>query len=499
MTQADFLRINDGQGPSITKVPVTKGPVTPDDFLRKFPLVKHVLRKVSLSLAPRMIVEIAGYRTRPLEYSVAFNAHGSTNTASVSLQLSANPDFSRMLARGAMAAGASSPSSFNSLQGLSNAQLQTLAGNGSGAVDTSVPITIYCGYPQDLSPGSLSVAGLSRRFIGLVDVYSGAFVRNVVTFACRSAASSLVDTRITNISMNQSTTSFIAERAANAGLTSMINIANPGATVQQVLGYDQVGGSNFAAAIHGMSIWDLMIRCATYDDADLYEINGVLHYESPNFVKRKAIELSMGRDWEELSVAHSLAFNRSLQVEVHNASPRTRTSTTVRTTIDALGNVTTLPPRTVMATSSAIYGTAQSISSSSSVHPKTGAIGISTGTSSSAGGNFTGVAKQGPTESNLQKYDFYVRNQTPERVSLLAQAYRRQLSMFEYTITGNVRMTPTLLDSLDITSLISVTHAPYARANTSYYPRKLNESANPQDGWKIDVEGINHALAQGAV
>ncbi len=444
----------------------------------------------------RMVVAVEKTRCVPLRYSTAINAHGATNTASVTVPMSSNPDFSVLLSKGVKG----NVPTFTSLTNLPTSSLQKLAGTSSIGPGAIVPISIYAGYVENPTLGAVDTDGLSRRFVGIVDMYSAEVHGDLVTFNCRSAAAPLVDTKITHISQNQTTTSFLAEQASRIGLQVQINTGKRNlATIQQVLGYDQVGGSNFTASLYGMRIWDLLLRCAQFDDVDLWEENGVLHYEAPGLIQRKGIGLAWLRDWETLTLSHSLVFNKGIQVDVHSHSPRSATTTSARVTVDADGTVTIGTPKTVSTTSDSILGTASSSRSSVSTNAQTGMTNITNSTGFSSGGNFNGVASAGAKESNVQKYTEYVRNQSPERCNLLAQAYARQISMHEYSIMGKVPMTKRLLGELSIEAEFTLSGLPYTRFNDKYWPRRFSESNSPSDGWSIDFEAVNHSLGSQAV
>lgn len=443
----------------------------------------------------RMVVAIGNTKCIPIRYSTSINAHGATNTASITVPISSNPDFSLLLSKGV----SKSAPSFTSLTSLSTKSLGSLAGTSDVGPGAIVPVSIYAGFPDNPKPGSTDTNGLSRRFVGIVDMYTAELHGDTVTFSCRSAAAPLVDTKITHISQNQTTTSFLAEQASRIGLQVQINTGSRNlATIQQVLGFDQIGGANFAASVYGMRIWDLLLKCAQFDDVDLWEEDGVLHYESPSLVKRTGIGLKWLQDWESLTPSHSLVFNRGIQVDVHSNSPRTTTTTSSRVTVGADGSVTIGNPKTVSTTSQSVLGSNTSVRSSVSTNAQ-GATTISNSQGTASGGNFNGVASAGAQESNVQKYTFYVRNQPPERVNLLAQAYARQISMHEYSISGKVPMTKRLLGELSIEAELILTNSPYARFNDKYWPRRYAESNSPSDGWSVDFEAVNHSLGSSAV
>src|SRR5580700_11078160 len=87
------------------------------------------------------------------------NSHVATDTATIAVPLSSNPDFPQQLFRGIVT---------NPIQPTPAAQEQA-------AANLQVFVELYVGFPQNVGPGTTPISQLQRRFLGQVDIYSGTF------------------------------------------------------------------------------------------------------------------------------------------------------------------------------------------------------------------------------------------------------------------------------------------------------------------------------------
>jgi hypothetical protein len=414
------------------------------------------------------------------EASWTENAHGATDTLTVTVVLSTSPDFPVQLFRdSATAVGA----------------------DELAASQADIVAELWAGFPQNPTVGARDISQLTRVFLGEIDVYTGKIAADTVTFECRSLAARLVDDHITGVSVNETVGQFFTKYAAQNGYPApTVNVTGRQATIQEVLAYDQIGGARFPAALYGMHPMDLGIRGAQVDDTDFWvDIrSGAIHYESPSLVDRgEKVRLTWGRDWNELEPSHSPQQSKEVEVQTHAVQPRTRTSTSIRFVTNPDGSVTATQS-TVRVNSRTIFGT-----------PTTTAYGVRTNadgtttpvltTSSSAGGAFNVAASQGRRETAKQRYDLYLGNVEPERAVIIGEAYRRQLSQHEYAIQGEIPITNALLATLRIESMLEITGAPWSLTNQTYYPRSIEHRISSAEGWKARVHALTLRLAGGGV
>jgi len=427
------------------------------------PLAPVAFNPVYESNDPRFLVVIDGDTYVPSAIPrLEWGAHGVTDAATVTLPISNNPDFSAQLFR--------------------------------DADDNSpVSIQIYGGFPQNPSVSITTTNQLYLLFTGQVDLYTARFTADNVTFQCRNAAAPLVDTKITTYKPNWTSAQFIESVVPTLGLGYTVNLANSPATLQEVLGYDQIGGASLAAALYGMRIMDLILRCAQFDDADAWaDTTGVFHYASPTLIQRNLIPLVFGQDIaleDGLEGTHSPQFSKNIQVTVHTNQRRTRTSTSTRITGGPDGSLISEQQSSVISTTSMpIFGTNESITTS------TAADGTVTVSNSSAdGGSNTSTTSFGTAaDTGKEKYVFFERNVTPARANQIALNYWRQISAHEYSIVLLVPMRKALLPQLSITSKIKLSGCPYAYFNGIYYPRRITHEISTDEGWMVRIEAVNH-------
>ncbi len=448
------------------------------DFAPLMPLQYEAWSEVDIL---GMVVKLDGTPYAATSATWTENAHGAGDTLSVSIPLSPNPDFPTQLFRG-------------TYDGATAAEI--------AKANSDVIIELWVGFTENPMVSPSSVSQLTRFFLGEVDTYSGAFAEDMVTFKARSLAAHLIDDRLVRVSTSETMARFITELAARYNLpTPVVNIAATPATIQEILAFDQIDGSNFQASLNDMHPMDLMIRGAQVDDTDTWVDvrTGTIHYESPSLVQRGSpIALQFGRDWVSLTPSHAPQFSKNVEVIAYTHQPHTRISTAVRVSDDGNGNVTTTV-RSGIGTSEAILGTNQIVSTSTMVNQATGATSTSTSVSSTTGGNATLTASQGASDTSKQRYALYLGNVDPATAVARAQAYRRQITQHEYQIEGVVPITNRLLQQLSITSLLQISGARWGLTNGTYYPRSIEYTASVTEGWKATISALNHPPAQNGV
>ena len=454
------------------------------------PLVPSDYRPQYQENAPRAVVVIDGKRYIPNRYTINKNAHGATDTATVTLPIVSNPDFSAELFRGPVGQD-NSQTDWNKL---TTQQVQTLLAQPSNVDTSPVIVEIYAGFPANGNISDLQLTHETRRFLGNLDVYSPKWGANTVTFAVRSLAQPLVDSKLQQFANNKTTTQFIQEQAASAGLKAVVNIADSGTYLQEVLGFDNVGGNNYAATIYGMHPWDLILRSAQFDDADAWVDDNTLHYESPSLVQRNTVTIHYGTDLkDDAESTHSPLFSKNIVVKVRSYNKRTKTSHTTRITT-APGGGAIVEQSVKNVTSSIVPGTNQTLST---YIDKNGAS-VAT-LNSSTGGNFNGVGQSGGRESGKEVYPFYLKNISPATANKLARAIWRAISMQEYTTSGTVAVTNSTLANIKITSIVNVTGLAYYFFNTKYWPRQIDEVFDIAEGWTMHLVMVSHVPPAGAV
>jgi hypothetical protein len=414
---------------------------------------------------PRASVTLGGINLIPYSYEINLNAHGAADTANIVVPIGGNPDWTVQLFRS-----------------FSNA-------------DQPVYVSIYAGFA---SPGDTTNKNLQLRFSGIVDTYTMHLDMSnfSVEFNCRSLAAPLIDHKITTPlgsstkgSNNIRTVDFIAQQVSRFGMpTPKINIAEAG-TLQDVLGHE------FVTGVKNWIIWNLILQCAIYDDADVWvDKHGVLHYESPQFVDRSKnkIYYSWGKTIAIADATHAVQYNKNIQVEVRSYSKRTKYASMSRTS-SVKGGGTKTVNSTKITTSSPVFGTTTNVNTSTSSTGQT--TTTVTSTTGGAASSVTGYA----SESGKEIYVYFVKNKTTQQCNNLAQGLWRQISMHEYQVEMTVPITPDALPLMDIISLITIENSPFSKLNQAYWPRKIKESFSTTGGWVWEIGMVNHELPQGAV
>lgn len=418
-------------------------------------LVPTPYKVFSQQYQPRASAIINGIEITPQSFSITNNAHGASDTATIVAPISNGPDW-------------------------------TVATATSG--DQPVYVTILCGFAQS---GNGDYTQLTPVFTGVLDTFTATLEKDEVSFSCRSIAAPLISTKITTPFAGESMTTqaFIQQQADRFGMQAVFNAASYGTMLQ-------VMGSEFQTGVHNWVIWDLMLQCAQYDDVDIWvDLNGVLHYEAPSLVKRQTNYIEWGTDIKSFSGGHASQFSKNIRVEVRSWTKKTRTSTRARASSLAAGL-----PGIALETTSAVVTTQPIFGTRGSVRTEISSNGTVTTTSATTTGGpsnsgFTTVAP----ESGKETYIYYKQNATPQQCDDLAQKIWRQITMHEFQVHMTLVATPTVLPTLNITSLIQILNAPYQKFNTTYWPREITLSYSVTGGlfWKVTM--VNHQLPQGAV
>jgi hypothetical protein len=408
----------------------------------------------------RAVAAIQGAHFKIVRSTVELNAHGAADSADVTLPLSSSPDFTRMFKNIAW-----------------------------------VPIQVYLGIYQQPPPAhaDLSIAGKTQLFSGSIDVNSMSFADDTITFKCRSLASLLIDNRITHIPRNMNTATgpknFVTQIAEQYGLTA--NIVLP--SKQYQLTVAEVFAHDFAVGIQNSRIFDLLIKMAEIDGADVWVTGRTLNYANPGLIKRNTIDIKYGRDIETLTVEHS-ASSKNIRVEVRTYNPHTRVSTVQRRESGDPANGVTVTSSSRVVVSNPQFGSG---TQSTTSYSSTGAI--TNTTSSSSGGVRQTVATRGPDNVNGPLiYKIYKPGLSPEAADALSESTRQRLAMQLYTANIRIPLSRSRYQQLSITSLIRLHGIPMQVPNDTVFPRKITFSIDP-DSPGIDIETSSIALPEGQV
>lgn len=421
---------------------------------------------------PRAYVKIDGNPYGIESYELTTNIHGATDTSSITMPVSSNPDFPFQLFRGP-------------------------GGVASGAAlnpDQPVYIEIWAGFPANPSSGaSVQVSGLTRRFLGIVDQYSAAFRRDEVTFKARSLAAPLISAKIMAPFAGQqmTTTEFVTQMATRYGLTG-VKLLVPGTplTMQQVL------ANEYQTGVHVYGVWNLILQAAMQDDVDAWvDSNGVLWYAAATLIPRTTIPLLWGRDIDEMVVTHGVQFSKNIEVRVHSYKPVTRTSSSTRATTGSDGDSVESITISRQVTSTPNFGTLSTITTS------VNSLGQTTYTvsSSSAGGAATGIAAEPANESGKQIYERWFPNLTAQECIDRAHKIYRQIVMHEYQATISLPMTADIFGDMNVTAMLDIKGAPYGLVNTKYWPRQIRESVSTDLGGTWEIDATNTSPPQAGV
>ncbi len=410
------------------------------------------------------------------KYEISTNCHGATDTASFSMPISINKDFTALL----------SPKNTTNLN------------------DSPVYVKIYAGYPQASTSNfnHPTTEGLVLRFLGTLDQYTATFDQDTVSFESRSLAAPLTTQKIQTPFDGPSVTTvqWIQQMAAINGLsTAIFSGINP-LTMQQVL------GNELQTGVHTYPIWDLMLQCAVQDDVDIWvDATGTLWYYPSPKIPRQNISLKWGQDITSMSMTHGIQFMKNIEVRVHSYIPKTRVSSSAKAySLDGQTIYTQAVSKTV--TSNPIFGTTTGVSTT------TNPQGVTTTTSTSTtGGATTGEIGSPANYSGKQIYEKWLKNATQAQCQKAAQQYYRQIVLHEFQVSMRIPVTRPLLTAktktqpaqtisrMGIQALINLSGAPYAAINTALWPRQIRETFDPSSGWYWDIEANVNTPAQGGV
>ena len=412
----------------------------------------------------RVVVEIQNRRYFVTSVSVVNNAHGASDSAEITMPLSKMPDFTQMLAR-------------------------------SDSNTTIVPVQVYVGIFQSQPPvQNFDISGLTLLFSGQVDMYSMTYHDDEITFNCRSLASVLIDNRLTGIQQNLKTTDFVKAIAKQYNLTA--NILLP--VNQYKMSVAEVYAQSFAIGIQNWRIWDMLLKMAEFDGADVWVVGSTLNYVAPQLIKRNIIDLKYGRDIETITVQHSPLYSKNIRVEVRSYTKKNTIATT--THVDSLDDGDSATTRsTSMVSSNPIFGTKDSLAYRTD--PITGAVTLAPTQLTHTGGSFAAAAGTGPLgENGPLRYTIYAPGLAPAAVDLLAQATWARLSRHEYSATIGMPLTRALYKTLLITSKIRLHGLPTRLANNdNYWPRRITVNIDVNAGASVSIEAISIKLPAGEV
>jgi hypothetical protein len=417
----------------------------------------------------RAVAIINGSSYPIIDAEAELNAHGFANAATVAVNMSGCPDFSIVLG------DAATPTSLND--------------------SPSVYFELWAGLFDTPQYGSLDTTGMIRLFLGIVESYEVAPQEDVVTFTLRSIAADLADTKITRLTLNEPTsTTFLAAQAKASGLqfVSPSPALTKPITIQQILGKELVGGANFYGSIYRKSAADLLIQGATFDDCDVWLEDDTIYYQQARYVNRGTpIALVHGRDFSSIVGTHALRQSKNIRVEVHSFQARTRTATRTRLQIDpSTGAITKTTSSQSVSKSIPLFSTPGTLSSTS------GPNGISYSLSTSSGGSSVGTSALGADATSIEKFEVYVKNQDAGTCAKLATAIARQIASLEYRVTFGFAMRKALVGTLRIISQFDISGLPYTNFNDSYFARRITHRISLNEGWRVEIEAVNHTMLQ---
>ena len=421
---------------------------------------------------PHAVVVLGGFRFLVSSVEVSLNAHGALDTGSVTMPIHGNPDFSSLFQ--------------------------------SAVNDGAVTALVYMGHVTTLVPGSTDVSQLSLVFQGLLDTMKPSFRKDEVTFALRSNGALLYLTKQVNTSLGEYTTDFVKKAAAATGLTP--NIMLPTGSPQYKL--SDVYGGDFMVGLHNVRLFDTIIKCAPFDDVDVWVSGKTLNYASPDLIPRTNIQLRYGHDLKEFDGDHSEQYNRNIKVRFITYTRSISQSHTTHAEYDADGNIT-YTDSTRQTTTQALFGTNGSLRETSSVN-SAGNVTDTTTQTSRTGGLFNTGAVSIPSDSSAEIYDFFVGNMQPNLANDYAQKLAKQISRNEYAATFTIIPTAAIFRTLNITSRFQTFSIPYSAWNTSpkfpyFYPRRISikfsrgQGTSSSEGLTVEVEAVNHRIAQSGV
>ena len=421
---------------------------------------------------PNAVVVLAGFRFRVFSVEVSLNAHGALDTASASLSIRANPDLSKLFQ--------------------------------SNINEGAVPAQIYIGHTTELNQTSTDVSQLQLVFKGIVDTLDPVFEKDEVSVTMRSNGALLYLTKQVNTSLGELTTDFVKAAASAVGLTTNIQLPK-GHTPYHLA---EVYGDDFMVGIHNVRLFDTIIKCAPFDDADVWVDGSVLNYVNPDLIKRNTVQLRWGHDIKAFSGKHSPQFNKNIRVRLITYKRMVSLSTTVHTEYDADGNITQTATQRETDTQ-ALFGTNGSLRETTSTN-SSGNTSVSSTQTSRTGGLFNTGATSIPSDSSAEVYDEFLPGLNQNQANDYCRKLALQISRNEFAATFTIVPTPSVFKQLNITNLFQVYSMPYSGWNTSpkypnYYPRRMTirfsraQGSGNSDGLTVEVEAVNHRIAQSGV
>ncbi|HEY1680966.1 MAG TPA: hypothetical protein VGF98_04970 [Candidatus Tumulicola sp.] len=426
-------------------------------------------------MQPRFVVKIDGHQYIAESFETSINAHGATDSATVVMPIMGNSNMSPTVKDGKAVLYPDWT--------LSIKRTEKNAG-------TPVLIEIWAGEPVNPSAfRATNLAGLTKRFSGIVDLYSVQFDDNKTTFSCRSMAYPLTTNKIVFPFPRENsvtTVAFIQQQCKRFG----IRMAPPNLVGDPVLMID-VFGAEFISGVQDWYIWDVILQCAQTDDVDVWvDRTGTLRYEAASRVKRTKIPLVWGEDIHAIDGTHAPQFSKTVRVTVRSYTKRTRTASISRVTTNADGG-TDVSAYSRRVTSAPIFGTTSSLVTSIG---KNGDVTTSLQTvSGGAASGSTGVEG----DSNIEHYLIPLKNATRAMCQDQAQKIWRQISMHEYALKIDVPVTLKNLAAMDVTALLEISGLPMALFNTQVWPRQIIERLSPKSGWQWEIDTVNHTLPSG--
>ncbi len=429
-------------------------------------LLPVTFSQANIACQPRACVKL-NHLLYPLKsFKINKSAYGATNTASFVVPYSGNPDWTKALFR------------------------------DTATTYDPIPVEIWAGFPS--SPSSTpTVAGLSKRFAGVLDIYDPEDM-DTTEFHCRSVAAPLTTDRITTAVQNLTTVAFIKQVCAPYNIPVVVDPTLQPTTLVKIYSQDYVVG------LHNLIKWDVLLRASVFDDVDVWEDDGTLYYVHPWNVASvvptlsKMMDLKYGTDILSFKPSHSPQFNRNIRITVSSYLDRTRVSsaTRVQTVTDGVQVRQVIKTSTATPNFGVNGGTSVTYGNDGSV---------TYGSWTSSGGPSQG-SNAPIADSGLEKYTFTYANLTPTECQQRAELIWRQISQHEYQGEFELAVTPDLLPLLNIESRISLTGYGMSRFNTEYWPRTLEESFEMADensdeakGWTATIKGVNHTLPLGGV
>ena len=422
--------------------------------------------------ASRCLVVINGTVFSPSEVEISTNNYSAGDTATVTIAM-----------QGEYASASH------------NARLSAIDFGAATETGKNYPIVIYIGYPSNPTPGSYAPKDLSVQFAGIVDTFDWDYLRDTVSISARSYAALFLNTRITATWNNQTTVGVVRELASQQGLSTSIDVANPG-TMQAVYAKDFVTGTQ------NLNEWALLQAMAQYDRVECFVRGTTLYYRKALSAKNAPkIDISWEKNLVSLQVKHSPQFSSLIKVNVKVWSPLTRSGS--RSSYSSFAGqplVGTQQTATSESTSSPQFGSRTVQSSSSSQQSVNGIPIRSTGgggSSTTSGGAFASGFTTLPRTPSALEYTFHYPGLNRADADALARKLWIELSSHLFQITADVAVTQEMQGLLNQDTVFHLT-SPVPSHNLDYNVRRLSQtwsvgqsSGGSSGGWTVSVDGVN--------